>query len=117
METRDIAVIGGGPAGLSTAISASRFGVETILFEEHENIGLPWHCAGIASSSRLKSLHIEGFDKAVLAEFDTVDIYLSLRHAFTVISDVPQLILDRISFDNLLAEKASSSGVELKLRS
>ncbi|MEM2739328.1 MAG: FAD-dependent oxidoreductase, partial [Candidatus Bathyarchaeia archaeon] len=103
METYDVAVIGGGPAGLSAATSASRLYVETILFEEHEGIGLPWHCAGIVSSGRLKPLRIEGFDKTVLAEFDTVDVYLSLRRAFAIRSSIPQLVLDRVSFDNLLA--------------
>ncbi len=117
METYDVAVIGGGPAGLSTAISASKLYVDTILFEEHESIGLPWHCAGIVSSSRLRSLRIDGVEEAILARFDTVDVYLSLRHAFSIRSITPQLVLDRVAFDRLLAEKASSLDVELKLGS
>jgi geranylgeranyl reductase family protein len=117
MEAYDVAVIGGGPAGLSTATSASKLHVDTILFEEHESIGLPWHCAGIVSSNRLRSLHIDGVEEAILARFDTVDVYLSLRHAFSIRSITPQLVLDRVAFDRLLAEKASSLGVELRLGS
>lgn len=117
MKIYDVAVIGGGPAGLSAAASASRFNVDTILFEEHESIGLPWHCAGIVSYRMIRSLNLGGFEKTILSSFDTVDVYLSLRYVFSIRSSIPQLVLDRAAFDRFLADRASSYGAELVLGS
>ncbi|MEM2323452.1 MAG: NAD(P)/FAD-dependent oxidoreductase [Candidatus Bathyarchaeia archaeon] len=117
MKIYDVAVIGGGPAGLSAATSASRFNADTILFEEHESIGLPWHCAGVVSSRMIRYLNLGGSEKTILSSFDTVDVYLSLRYVFSIRSSIPQLVLDRAAFDRFLADRASSYGVKLILRS
>lgn len=39
MKTIDIAVVGGGPAGISAALEAAKRGAEVVLFDEHETIG------------------------------------------------------------------------------
>ena len=37
--TYDLAVIGGGPAGLSAAVTAAQLGVKTVLFDENARPG------------------------------------------------------------------------------
>jgi flavin-dependent dehydrogenase len=52
----ELAVIGGGPAGLIAAREAARAGASVIVFEEHMEIGEPERCAGLLSLSGLKRL-------------------------------------------------------------
>ncbi len=40
METRDVAIIGAGPAGIAAAIQLNRYGIEPLLFEQGEVGGL-----------------------------------------------------------------------------
>jgi len=44
-EQWDILVVGGGPAGASTALSAARQGAKVLLVERRQHIGLPVQCA------------------------------------------------------------------------
>src|SRR6266404_9078159 len=45
----DVAVVGGGPAGLLTARRCAEAGLDVTVLEEHEHIGEPVHCTGIIS--------------------------------------------------------------------
>lgn len=60
----DVAVVGGGPAGLSTARSAATKGLEVIVLEKKREIGSPLKCAGFfPSATEMKKLlpQAEGF--------------------------------------------------------
>jgi flavin-dependent dehydrogenase len=46
----DVAVVGGGPCGSFAALTAAKLGANVTVFEEHEEIGVPSHCAGHFSS-------------------------------------------------------------------
>lgn len=54
----DVIVIGAGVSGLVSAIELSRSGVNVVLLEEHEQVGIPSHCAGIVSSDYHEKLGI-----------------------------------------------------------
>ena len=43
----DVAVIGGGPAGLHGAARLAAEGYSVQLFEEHDVLGEPVHCTGV----------------------------------------------------------------------
>ncbi|HEV8617612.1 MAG TPA: FAD-dependent oxidoreductase, partial [Methylomirabilota bacterium] len=43
----DVAIIGGGPAGLHAASRLAAAGLDVTLFEEHAQVGAPVHCTGI----------------------------------------------------------------------
>lgn len=54
----DVVVVGGGAVGLIAAKTLVENGLETILLEEHEEIGKPEHCAGLFSIINFKRLGI-----------------------------------------------------------
>jgi flavin-dependent dehydrogenase len=54
----EVAVVGGGPAGLIAARELASKGVQVKVFEEHSKIGIPNHCAGVLSIEGLKRIGI-----------------------------------------------------------
>ena len=52
----DIVVVGGGPCGSYSALTAARLGAEVLVCEEHREIGVPKHCAGHLSVAGLERL-------------------------------------------------------------
>jgi digeranylgeranylglycerophospholipid reductase len=54
----DVAVVGGGPAGLIAAREAARRGLAVAVFEEDWAIGRPERCAGLYSVDGLRRLGI-----------------------------------------------------------
>ena len=48
----DVVVVGGGPVGSFAAWKLAKLGAEVTVFEEHEAIGKPSHCAGRSASGR-----------------------------------------------------------------
>src|SRR5204862_6664645 len=45
----DVVVVGAGPAGLYTALRTAEEGLEVVVLEEHEDVGVPTHCTGLIS--------------------------------------------------------------------
>src|SRR3989338_8316731 len=59
MAEYDIIVIGGGSAGLNTAIDCSKAGLRVAVIEEHSKIGFPRHCSGLYSTRFLSLMEVE----------------------------------------------------------
>ena len=58
MDHYDIAIVGGGPAGLSAAYTAAKHGVKVILFERDKAIGQYVRTSGVSWISEMKKLEI-----------------------------------------------------------
>lgn len=115
MRRFDVAIIGGGPSGLSAAWSAASHNADVILFEEHEEIGVPRHCAGLVSGEGLKligmsckSSFIENKVRKALLLIDGVCIELKKIGE-------PLYVLNREAFDKEMAGRALCSGSEILL--
>ena len=112
----DVAVIGGGPAGASAAITAARFGAHVALLETGE---FPRHkvCGEFISAESLdilRDLLRDAPDAArVLGTAPVVDkVRLLLDHAFTSAPVSPAgMSISRYDLDHLLWQAAQLAGV------
>lgn len=110
---RDVAIVGGGPAGLTAARTLASHGHDVVVLEEHAEFGVPVHCTGV--------LGLEAFN-----EFDLPrDAILGTAHVARFIaadgSDVSvdaerarAAVVDRARFDQALAAAGRDAGAELR---
>ncbi len=56
MRSYDVAIVGGGPAGLSAAYSASKNGATVILFERDKSIGHNIRTSGVSWIDAMEKL-------------------------------------------------------------
>jgi digeranylgeranylglycerophospholipid reductase len=110
-------VIGGGSCGSFSAFSAAKTGVNVILFEKQESIGVPSHCAGHLSLSGLKRLGLLPLpEKIVENEFKSAVFYSPCGREFSVKFSSPvTCVVDRELFDKHVADLAMKAGVEYHL--
>lgn len=112
----DLAIIGGGPAGLLTARRCAEAGLDVILLEEHAEIGEPTHCTGIIS-----------LQTAALAKIPNEIVLGRLQRArlvspggatcdvrWTSAGSEEILVVDRARFDRGLAEQALRAGAAIR---
>jgi geranylgeranyl reductase family protein len=112
----EVAVLGGGPAGLIAAEFISSKGFNVQVFEEHEQIGYPVHCAGVVSIEGFKRL---GIKIDPVFHRNTVyggRIFSSNGSCLSIRDKIPRAyIIDRGPFDNYLSEKALNRNVEINI--
>ena len=110
----EVAVIGGGPAGLLAAHEAASRGASTAVYEEHPEIGEPPHCTGLISIQGLRRLNVEAGDY-ILNEVRGCRLISPSGVALEAWSSKPKAyVIDRARFDSLLAEEALSVGVSIE---
>ncbi len=115
-ERTELAIIGGGPAGLIAAREAAKEGVEVTVLEEHKSIGRPCHCAGLLSIKGLKALQIPIDNRFVQNMVRGAIFFSPSKLSFKVERRDPvACIVNRVEFDRFLAERAVQAGVNIKL--
>jgi geranylgeranyl reductase family protein len=108
----DVAVVGAGPAGSRTARGIARAGFRVALLEEHRRIGVPSHCSGLISPRTLAlgemgdGIVINRVRGAYIHAFGGREVALGTE-------DVRAVAIDRIRWDELLAEQAQAAGAEM----
>ena len=108
----DVAIIGGGPGGLSAARSLAANGRSVTVFEEHERIGTPVHCTGVLAEDVIASMDLPA--RAVLNALSTVRFVAPAGHSFDYTTTTTEaVVIDREVFDSALAQRAIGAGATI----
>ncbi len=115
----DAVVIGGGPSGSYTALNLARLGLEVAVFEEHNEIGIPSHCAGHLSIRSLKRLGLYPLDTRVVENtFSQANFHSPLGTELSIDLQRPiTCAVNRPLFDQHIAKKAEAAGAQYSLSS
>jgi geranylgeranyl reductase family protein len=115
-EETDILVIGAGPAGLIAAREATSREANTVVLEEHEEIGQPCHCAGLLSLKGIERLGIPADGPFIQNKVNGAHFFSPSGISFTVEKNEPvACVVDRGFLDRFLAQKAMEAGVRISL--
>lgn len=108
----DVAIIGGGPGGMSAARHLAAGGWSVTVFEEHDHIGMPVHCTGVLAEDVVGSLGVPG--DVVLNALSTVRFVAPAGHSFDyTTASIEAVVIDRAAFDAALAHQASTAGAKI----
>lgn len=112
----DVAVIGGGPAGLRTARLLAQEGLGVAVFEEHREIGVPVHCTGVVAAEAFEQFDLSR--ESLLNPLDTARFIspsgLEIAHTTT---STEAVVIDRGVLDATMARQAAAAGAELHTNS
>ena len=112
MKHYDVAIIGSGPSGASTAFYLAKKGISTVIIEK-ETLPRYKTCGGGFVFRGRKNLPFD-ITEVVEKEFHTVDIYLGKDLHFKTHREEPTIsMIMRDSFDNLITKKAKELGATL----
>jgi len=114
----DLAIVGCGVSGASSAIAAAERGVSVAVFEEHSEIGFPSHCSGHVGIEFFKRYSPQ-FSKDFV-ENEIKGAILSSPNGERLVLRRPTPItwvINRAKFDKYLASLAVQKGVVLRLDS
>jgi geranylgeranyl reductase family protein len=109
----DVIVIGGGPAGLSSARRLAAEGRSVLVLEEHERVGQPVHCTGLLGLDAFKELDLPAQTiRTILrsARFRGAGGRIVSVDAHGVAAAV----VDRAAFDRELARQAIDAGADVR---
>jgi len=116
VQKADIIVVGAGPCGSFSALTAAKLGVDVLVCEEHREIGLPNHCPGHVSLNGLKQLGINLPQEVLENKIKGVVFYSPSGHEFRVrFASYVTCVVNRTMFDKFLASLAEEAGVRYQL--
>ncbi len=117
-DSYDVVVVGAGPCGSFSAFVAAKLGLDVVVCEEHDKVGVPVHCPGHLSLSGLKRLGLRLPEGVVENEFKGAVFHSPSGKDFTVrLDSAVTCVVNRKLFDRYLAELAMKAGARYQLQS
>ena len=116
-ERHDVVVVGAGPAGSMTARTAAEHGLDVLIIERNQEIGVPVKCAEGASKDVGKFITPD--EKWICAEVKGANIYSPDGTKAVMGGDKLEevgYVLERRIFDKALASEAARAGADIKLK-
>ncbi|MFX0187824.1 MAG: NAD(P)/FAD-dependent oxidoreductase [Candidatus Hodarchaeota archaeon] len=103
IEEFDLVIIGGSIAGNYLTYLLSKSNLKIAVIEEHNQIGLPFQCAGIVSQKLGQLINLP--EEIVLNRVNVAKIVAPSRKFIKLSGNEQPLIIDRIALDQLFYEK------------
>jgi len=114
LSKTEVLVIGAGPAGLLAAREAALRGVDVLVLEEHREVGVPNHCAGLLSVEGLKRIGMRPSSSFIQHEIRGGKVYSPDGTEIRVTCGRTRAyVVDRTRLDKMLLEEAMEAGVEI----
>jgi digeranylgeranylglycerophospholipid reductase len=110
----DVAIVGGGPAGLATATETAAAGLRTVVFERDHAIGEPVRTSG---GSFVKPLRAMGVPRRCWHEVHRIRVVGPTTEAVKSFGRPLGCVLDVRATYQWLATRAVDAGAEIRLRS
>ena len=106
---KDVIVVGAGPAGLYTALRTAEEGLETLVLEEHDVVGVPTHCTGIVAGETNRLYKIP---EEIVLNRPPSCLVISPGGRVAELEDPGEeiAVLDRAGFDRALAASVVEAG-------
>lgn len=98
-----IVIVGAGPIGCYVACLLREYGFSPLLLEEHPEIGLPKHCAGMVGSSFFNRAKVSFPGEIIKKEVNGALISYK-DQSFTLRREKAALVIDREKLDKKLSE-------------
>jgi len=115
MMMHDVAVVGAGPSGLLAATEVTEHDFDVVILEEHKEVGVPDHCAGLLSVSGLDDLGLCPPNSVIQNTIEGAKIYSPSGHSLLIERKKREaLVVNRSLFDQWLADRAEKKGVQIK---
>ena len=111
-------VIGASIAGLIAARELASHGIDTTVYEEHREIGIPEKCDGLVSAAGIAELGIVPPSNVVQNRLTAARFFSpSMKEIRINATKQNVVVLDRSRFDKYLAENAARAGSKIQLGS
>jgi len=109
----DLVIVGGGPAGLSAAIASAEGGINVLLLERNDKIGVPLTCAeGITHLGLTTAVPLDR--SFVSTDIHGIKLYSPGGREAMIDHPNAGYVLNRDVFEPHLADKAREAGVKIR---
>jgi len=102
-KDKNIVIIGAGPVGCYLGQLLKSFGYNTVIIEEHSEVGKPVQCAGIVGKDVFSSTQFPTPKNSILNQIDGAELSYN-GSSFTIHRPKVALIIDREKFDKELSK-------------
>ena len=117
-QSVDVAVVGCGVSGASSALAAAKDGVSVAIFEEHSNIGYPSHCSGHIGIESFKQYGLSIPTNLIENEIKGAVLNAPSGERVVLRRSAPVTwVINRAKFDQYVASLAVKNGAILNLNS
>jgi digeranylgeranylglycerophospholipid reductase len=115
MDEYDIIIVGAGPAGLNAGIYAAEQGVNTLIIDKKQELGIPIRCAEATVETIFHDFKIKPTKETVANKVNVMKLYSSKGRKIEVAVKIQGYILNRDKFEQYLGQRAEDAGAKIQL--